>query len=102
MQEILNELFYGNINPNAKQFARNSEYGRAVKIISDCEEKLLTLISGKELELFEKLMKANSESSFIYGREYFVEGFSLGARITLEIMDKNDGCIIDIDCMRTM
>lgn len=96
MQEVLNELFYGNINPNAKQFSRNSEYGKAVKTVSDCEEKLLTLLSGKELELFEKLMKAQGESGLIHGREYFVEGFRLGARIALEIMDKNDGCIIDI------
>lgn len=56
----------------------------------------MTLLSGKELELFEKLMKSHGYSSHINGREKFVEGFRLGARIALEIMEKNDGCIIDI------
>ncbi|MEG0835916.1 MAG: hypothetical protein RRY02_09565 [Muribaculaceae bacterium] len=96
MQSTLKELFYGNISPNAKQFVKDSEYGKSLKTICDCEEKLMTLLTGKELELFEKLMKAQGESSHINGREYFVEGFRLGARIALEILDQNDGCIIDI------
>lgn len=96
MQEILRELFYGNINPNARQFVRDSEYGKAIKTVSDCEEKLNAMLSGKELELFEKLMKAQSDSSYINGQEFFIEGFRLGARIALEIMGNNDGCIIDI------
>lgn len=96
MQSTLKELFYGNINPNAKQFVRNSEYDKALTIVSNCEEKLNALLSGKELELFEKLMKAQGESSFLNGQEYFIDGFRLGAKIALEIMDQNDGCIIDI------
>ncbi|MEG0835393.1 MAG: hypothetical protein RR313_08285 [Anaerovoracaceae bacterium] len=96
MQSILEELFYGKIKPNERSFIRKSEYGKAIKTVSDCEEKLLTLLSGKELELFENLMKMHGESSHINGREYFVDGFRLGARIALEIMEKNDGCIIDI------
>lgn len=96
MQEILSELFYGNIHPNEKQFIRNSEYGKAIKTVSDCEGRLMTLLSGKELELFEKLLKAQGDSSHINGREYFIEGFRLGARIALEVIEKNDGCTIDI------
>ncbi|MEG0386197.1 MAG: hypothetical protein RR642_15760 [Solibacillus sp.] len=96
MQEILKDLYYGNINPNSKQFVKGSEYGRALKAVCDCEEKLNVLLSGKEMELFEKLMRAIGESNSIGGQEHFIDGFRLGARIALEIMDKNDGCIIDI------
>ncbi len=35
---ILKDFFYGNINPNEKQFDRNSEYGKAAAGLADEEE----------------------------------------------------------------
>ena len=35
---ILKDFFYGNINPNEKQFDRNSEYGKAAAVVPAHEE----------------------------------------------------------------
>ena len=35
---ILKDFFYGNINPNEKQFDCNSEYGKAAAGLADEEE----------------------------------------------------------------
>lgn len=41
---ILKDFFYGNINPNEKQFDRNSEYGKAAAGLADEEEKLRSML----------------------------------------------------------
>jgi len=40
-ENILEELYIGNISPVDKFFDRNSEYGNFIKIISTNEEKLI-------------------------------------------------------------
>jgi hypothetical protein len=40
MRRMIEELYFGNINPNEKQFDRSSEYGEYMKTISENEEKL--------------------------------------------------------------
>ena len=42
---ILKDFFYGNINPNEKQFDRNSEYGKAAAGLADEEEKLRSMLN---------------------------------------------------------
>ena len=38
---ILQELFYGNIDPNTNSFDRVSDFGKNMKIISENEEKFI-------------------------------------------------------------
>ena len=79
---IIEKLYYGNINPNAKAFDQNSEYGKFVKIIADNEEKLITYFdaiptSTEEQHLFSQLISAQLEILSISELERFIEGFSL-------------------------
>lgn len=96
MPHILEELYYGNINPNAKQFIRNTSFDRAMRTISDSEAKLTELLTGKEKELFLKMVNAFSEVDGTGNVEHFIEGFRLGARIIIDIMNENDGVLRDI------
>ena len=48
---MLEELYFGNINPNEKQFDPSSEYAENMQIIVDNEEKLTLLLTGKEKDL---------------------------------------------------
>jgi len=93
---MLEELYFGNINPNEKQFIRNSDFDRAIQIISANEAKLTELLDGKEKNLFLQLVNAQSEINGITGVESFICGFRLGARIVIEIMSEDDGCLVDI------
>ena len=79
---ILEKLYYGNINPNAKTIDQNSEYDKFVKIIADNEEKLITYFdaiptSTEEQNLFSQLINAQLEVLSISELERFIEGFSL-------------------------
>jgi len=87
--DIIEELYYGNLNPESKCFDRNSEYGKFIKIISDNEEKLMKYLDSapnakEEQQLFSHLMNAQSEILCISESERFTEGFRIGARFMLD------------------
>jgi hypothetical protein len=47
--------------------------------------------------LFLKFVNAYGEIDGIQNVECFISGFRLGARLALEIMSDEDGCLVDID-----
>lgn len=96
MRKMLEELYYGNINPNERQFIRNTDFDRAMRTLSENEDKLTELLDGKEKTLFLDLVNAQSSVNGITAVEGFINGFRLGARMALEIMSDEDGCLRDI------
>jgi len=85
MRRILEELYYGNINPNSKQFIKNTQFTKAMNMLSGNEEKLIGLLEGQEKKLFLELVNAQSEVNGITEAESFINGFRLGARIAIEV-----------------
>ncbi len=96
MARILEELYYGNIDPNAKSFQAGSSFHKAMQTVSENEEKLLLLLSGKEKDLLIGLVNAQSEILGTASLETIIEGFRLGARFGIEITDKPNSCFVDI------
>jgi hypothetical protein len=96
MRRMLEELYFGNINPNEKQFIRDSEYAENMQIIADNEEKFTLLLTGKEKDLFLDFVNAQGSVDAITAIENFIIGFRLGVRIGIEIMDGEDGVLQDI------
>lgn len=89
IMNILEELYYGNINPQEKCFKYESEYAANVKILADNEKKLSAYFNNlpnvqKEQRLFSQLMEAQSEIIETETCESFIEGWKLGARFMLE------------------
>ena len=67
-ENALEDLYYGNLNPSAKCFDRDSEYGKFLKIIDDNEQKLTAFLDrvckdSEESHLFSQLMNAQIEAS---------------------------------------
>lgn len=86
---VLQDLFYGNINPNEQCFNKNSEYAKYVGIVSDNEEKLTAFLNSlpntvNEQHLLSQIINAQSELSQFSEMERFIEGFRLGAGIMLD------------------
>ena len=46
MKTILQDLYYGNLNPSGKAFLPDSPYGRLVNDLTETEEKLLPLLTS--------------------------------------------------------
>ncbi|MDD5017363.1 MAG: hypothetical protein PHO15_04585 [Eubacteriales bacterium] len=96
MQKILEDLYFGNTNPNEKQFVRDSDYDKTLRVICGYEEKLIGLLNGKEKSLFFDYVNAQSEINSITAIEYFADGFRTGAKIMLAVMSDTTGCLRDI------
>ena len=41
MKNSIEELYYGNINPNEKKFVRNTQYSKALETMSKIEAEVL-------------------------------------------------------------
>lgn len=81
---ILEEFYFGNIDPNTQGFDHRSSYGKAMQRISDCESKLTELLEGKEKQLFLDFCNAWSEINGATAVNKFITGFKLGTQFALE------------------
>lgn len=90
VKSILDELYYGNINPNEEGFRRGTPYARALQIIADNEEKLNDLLAKEEKPLLSEMNSAQLEANHLAMVEKFKQGFRLGAKIILSVMLEND------------
>ena len=88
--KILEEFWYGNINPVERNAFKNDRYAELVKLSCGNRDKLTAMLSEKEKETFEKLMDNYSELSAVSECEVFVSGFRLGARMMIEVMDSGE------------
>ena len=100
---ILEDLYYGNLNPDTKCFDRNSKYAKFIKTLSDNEGKLSAFLEGlpgaeEERHLFSQMINAQAEINLFMELERFLEGFRLGAGIMLEtFVSPQQSVIRDID-----
>jgi len=88
MKSILHEIYYGNINPNEKCYKNDSEYGETLKALIDNEEKLSELLNPDEKALLETVSETHNAIDGITSADSFVDGFCLGMRIAIEVMEK--------------
>ena len=96
MRNILEDLYYGNITPGAQQITPNSELKRATDRIARFESQLTERLDEDGQTILAKLIESRDEVESITAREHFILGFRLGARITMECMDGNDGDIREV------
>ena len=93
MRNTLEDLYYGNITPNAQDMAPNSELKRATDRVARFEKQLTELLDDAGQAVLAKLIESQQEIDSITAMENFILGFRLGAKIVMECMDNNDGDI---------
>ena len=96
MRNTLEDLYYGNITPGAQQMVPNSELKRAVDRVTRFESQLTERLDETGQSILAKLIESEDEIESITARENFILGFRLGAKITMECMDENDGDIREV------
>lgn len=90
---FLDELYYGNINPNENRNRKPLPYEKAVRTFSDIESKLSKELNGENLKLFNELVNASDEISATSGVENFKIGFRLGVLMMCDIMLIQSSCL---------
>lgn len=83
---ILEDLYYGNISPCERNFKKGSVYSELLGYIVRHQEDLQKRMNDEEKEIFEKFTECTNEMYSMTEREAFVSGFTLGARIIIEVM----------------
>ena len=85
---ILEEFWYGNIEPMEYGPFSNEEYKELLRLITKNEEKLQATFSDEQKELFSKYTDCVQEFQTISESLLFQNSFRLGAKMMLEVMEE--------------
>ena len=83
---ILEDLWFGNISPWERPFKKDSAYAQLLALVIRHQDDLLKRLNDEEKEIFEKFSECSNEMHDLTEREAFIKGFTLGARIIIEVM----------------
>ena len=89
---ILEDLWYGNISPWERPFKKDSEYAELLTLVVRHQEDLLSRLNDDEKAIFEKYADCTTEMHDLNERVAFTKGFTLGAKIIIEVLisEKDD------------
>ncbi len=84
MSSIIEEFYYGNIEPQELTTEITSKLKKKLSALVKKEEELTVMLPEKERELFANYVNAHNEFSSIGNSDSFLSGFRLGARFTYD------------------
>lgn len=90
MKNFIKELYYGNIDPQARGFKNGSYLKKQMTILSESEAMLTDRLTGDEKKAFLSFVNA---SDVILGEselDSFIVGFRLGANLVFDTFVNND------------
>ena len=88
---ILEEFWYGNIEPADYDATPSKEYKEMLQLISRNEDKLLATMTDTQKELFTRYADCVREYQAMAECMLFQNSFRLGARMMLAVMDESSG-----------
>ena len=88
---IIEDLWYGNISPCERDIKRSIDYADALDRIVQLETELHARLNDEEKEILEKFVNCTNEMCCISEREMFAQGFMLGAKLIIEVMNSENG-----------
>lgn len=83
---ILEEFWYGNIDPAEYDASPSKDYKEILRLISRNEDKLLATMTDAQKELFSRYTDCVREFQAMAECLLFRKSFCLGAKLMLEIM----------------
>lgn len=89
VKNILTELYYGNVDPQARGFKKNSYLQKQMSILSDCETYLTEKLEGEEKKSFLSFVNASNAVLGESELDSFLVGFRLGARFIYDTFVDN-------------
>ena len=85
---ILEEFWYGNIEPAEYDVSPSKEYKEMLHLISQNEDKLLATMTDSQKELFTRYADCVREYQAMAECLLFQNSFRLGAKIMLEVIEE--------------
>ena len=85
---ILEEFWYGNIEPAEYDVSPSKEYKEMLQLISRNEDKLLATMTDAQKELFTKYADCVREYQVMAECMLFQNSFRLGAKMMIAVMSE--------------
>ena len=86
--KLLEEFWYGNIEPTKYNLARCKEYKKMINQINQSEEKLMATMTDNQKELLSLYTQCIMEFHALTECLLFQNSFKLGARMMVEVMEE--------------
>ena len=86
---ILEQIWYEEIRPAEIIKPQSPQYKESLDIADESEKKLLHLLDNEGKELFHKYIDAKTDVYDMDNCDFFANGFRIGAKLMLEIMDSD-------------
>ena len=84
---VLEEFWYGNLDPVEYDASPSEEYKELIRLISRNEEKLLATMTDAQKDLFSRYQDCVQEFQTMAECLLFQNSSRLGARMMLEVME---------------
>ena len=84
--KILEELWFGNINPQEQDSQKDSRIKQALYLVMKNEDAMRAMLSDTQKEQLEKVFDRQSELTDLLERRAFAEGFRLAVKIMVDVM----------------
>ena len=81
---LLEDLWYGNVNPHEAILTENRQYKRLLSLMGRNRDELAETLNDKQQETLEKYDEAMNEMHSLAEVEAFSYGFCLGVRLMIE------------------
>lgn len=86
MENIIEELYYGKLNPEEQIVPTDPEYRPINRKISELIEDAKRKFSESDFAALEGILDLNGESNSILAKASFVHGFTMGALVMVEVL----------------
>lgn len=96
MKNFIEELYYGNIDPQARGFTKNSRIKKAYDNITELEKHINEKFDVEEQEMFKNFVNTNSEITAESELDTFILGFRLGARFVYDTFLNDEAPYYDL------
>ena len=83
---ILEELWYGNINPQGPDTKMDPRIEQALYLVVKNEDAMRAMLTDTQKEQFEKVSDRQSELADLLERRAFAEGFRLAVKLMVDVM----------------
>ena len=87
---ILEDLWYGNVRPTEKSIKRGGRLDNLMKLLCQNEDDLMSGLSEKQKESFDKFKDCQSEITDYLETEAFTTGFTIAVKLMVEVMKTMD------------
>lgn len=96
MENFIEELYYGNIDPQARGFTKDSRIKKTYDKITELEKLLNESLDSEEKELFISFVNTNSEITAESELDKFIVSFRLGARFVYDTFVNDNAPYYDL------